>query len=664
MKLINIFLILIFFFMSVPARELEKAYDEVNYEIVSLGVEANFLDIESDANNVVHIVWWRQGSPFYGQIKNNEIINKESIPGLGYVVSKKFKPRFSVKPDGTEVHFVYTQKDSNATEIKHAWRDSDGNWHVKQAYKKAGKLVQYPSCAVDNEGIVHITFTRYTAEGGSLPVMYLRKVPGGIYKEMDIVSLKILKNKWPDIYNDKKGNIHLVWSIDKSTLHYRTVESGGDLSKTTRIDLPVREEKNKQPDIFVDEEDNVHVASLSYPLPGNLVYIDHFDAEPPATSFSRPTHTTANMFAIHAEYHTDPVVAAKNRDLVYVAWAQGTADHLVRKVRMSIKRDGEWALMKLDDEATIKQEGGRPASAMTRNRVYIVWTSKDHIMKMYTESIGYGSGITLPADGDNVCGPIVDIEANMDPETISSVEFFADGESLGTSDTEPFSIKWDASEATLGQHNLSIIATKTDGSTENDDITVKLNCPPELSIINLVEGACVSGTVDIELYANDDTDNLDKVELYIDGKRVRTFNNPPYSYGWNTSNLSSGNHKVKAIAYETGGQTSTDAVTVSKCPVYQPLNLTGEFSLKQTIFFKESSAVLNWEENPANSSVAEYRIYRILRGKKELAQVVDNGTFTFKEVIDESVEVLAYAVTTVDNSGNESVGAFVVLEKF
>ncbi|MCK5221807.1 MAG: hypothetical protein KAR14_09520, partial [Candidatus Aminicenantes bacterium] len=115
--------------------------------------------------------------------------------------------------------------------------------------------------------------------------------------------------------------------------------------------------------------------------------------------------------------------------------------------------------------------------------------------------------------------------------------------------------------------------------------------------------------------------------------------------------------------YEASGQTTTDSVTVKTCPVYQPLNLTGEFSLKQTIFFRESSAVLNWEANPSNASVAEYRIYRIVKGIKELALTADPGTFTFKEVVDDSVEVLAYAVTTVDNSGNESSGAFVILEK-
>lgn len=651
MKLIHIFLILIFLFVSMPAQE-----------YVDLIEKGDYFDVESDANNVVHIFWLRLGTAYYGQIKDNKIVNKETVSGFGLFSPNKFKPRISVKPDGSEVHIAYTQKDIDPTAIKHAYRDSGGAWHFNTAYKEAGRLVQYPSCAVDGEGVVHIVFIRYSKGSPSLPVMYVRKAPGGSYVEKAHISAKSLKNIWPDIYSDKKGDVHLVWSISKETIHYRCIKAGGDFGESRYVKLPNIHRMNKQPDVFVDEEDNIHVTSLSYELPGQWVHIDHLDAELDTLNFNTPEHASVDLFELHAEYHSDPTVAAKNPDLVYVAWAQGNTNDLIQKVKLSTKIDGVWKKITLDNDAVLKAKT-RPVSTMTRNRVYIVWRAREKKMKMFTEVIGYGSGITVPSEGDNVCGPIVDIEANMDPETVSSVEFFVDGESIGTSDTEPFSIKWDASEAALGQHSLSIKALKTDGSTLEDAITVNLNCPPELSIINLIDGGCISGTVNIEIYANDDTDELTKVELYINDNLVRTFNEAPYSYEWNTNNLSSGNHTVKAIAYEAGGQTSTDSVTVTKCPVYQPLNLTGEFSLKQTIFFRESSAVLNWEENPANSSVAEYRVYRIIRGKKELAEVVDPGTFTFKEVVDDSVEVLAYTVTTVDNSGDESTGAFVVLEK-
>ncbi|MCK5004379.1 MAG: hypothetical protein KAS21_04790, partial [Candidatus Aminicenantes bacterium] len=626
------------------------------------GVEADFYEMQADAKNVIHVLWMRQGSWFYGQLKNNEIINTEAIAGLGYVAVNKFRPRISVMPDGSEVHFCYTNKETAANVISHAYKDSSG-WHRKTAYTADySRLVQYPGMAVDGQGVAHFTFVRYSSGSNLIPTMYVRRAPGGEYIQMDYLSPKAVRNIWPEIYNDKNGNVHAMWSIDKKTLYYRFAEAGGDLSQSTTIKLPTINYYNKQPDAFLDSENNIHICFLAYEKPGTRINQGHTYANMDDLDFIETEHCNPELIKMEGHYHDDPVIAAKDPDNVYISWARESAANQVTRVDLAKKTDGVWKLTSLDNSALLKTDS-KPAIAMSKNKVHIMWRSSTKTMKVYTETVGYGTGISAPVDGDNVCGPIVNFEANMDPETVSSIEFFVDGTSIGSSSEEPFSVDWDATEETLGQHALSIKASMTDGSTLEDAITITLNCPPELSIINLVDGGCVSGTVDIELYANDDRDELTKVELFIDNDLVSTFTSAPYSYTWNTDGLSEGNHSVKAIAYEASGQTTTDSVTVKTCPVYQPLNLTGEFSLKQTIFFRESSAVLNWEANPSNASVAEYRIYRIVKGIKELALTADPGTFTFKEVVDDSVEVLAYAVTTVDNSGNESTGAFVILEK-
>ncbi len=651
MKLIHTLLIIIFIFVSIPAQE-----------IVDLGVEADFYEMQADANNVIHILWMRQNSWFYGQIKNNEIINQEALSGLGYVAVRKFRPRVSVTPDGSEVHFAYSNRETAANRITHAYKDSSG-WHVKTAYiADFSRLVQYPGMAVDGQGVAHFTFVRYSSTSNLIPTMYVRRAPGGEYIQMDYLSPKELKSIWPDIYNDKNGNIHAMWSIDKKTINYRFTEAGGDLSQSTTIKIPTNTYYNKQPDAFLDSENNIHLCYLAYERPGTQINQGHTYAHMDDLNFIETEYANPTLIKMEGHYHDDPVIAAKDPDNVYISWARESAANQVTRVDLAKKTDGVWKVTSLDNNASLKFDS-KPAIAMSRSKVHIMWRSLTKTMMLYTETVGYGEGITSPLEGANVCGPLVYFEANNDPDEVSSVEFFVDGESIGTSDSEPYSIQWDATEATLGEHSFSITATKTDGSTSSDAITAILNCPPELSIINLVDGGCVSGTVDIELYANDDNDELTSVELYIDNVLVNTFTSAPYSYTWNTDGLSEGNHSVKAIAYEASGQSTTDTVSVKTCPVYQPLNLTGDFSLKQTIFFRESSAVLNWDSNPANSSVAEYRIYRIIRGLKELALTTDPGTFTFKEVIDDSVDVVAYAVTTVDNSGNESTGAFVVLEK-
>ncbi|MCK5220041.1 MAG: hypothetical protein KAR14_00540, partial [Candidatus Aminicenantes bacterium] len=161
MKLIHTLLILVFLFVSVPAQE-----------IIDLGVEADFYEMQADAKNVIHVLWMRQGSWFYGQLKNNEIIDKEAIPGLGYVAVNKFRPRVSVMPDGSEVHFCYANRETGANTITHAYKDSSG-WHVKTAYKADfSRLVQYPGMAVDGQGVAHFTFVRYSSGSNLIPTMY------------------------------------------------------------------------------------------------------------------------------------------------------------------------------------------------------------------------------------------------------------------------------------------------------------------------------------------------------------------------------------------------------------------------------------------------------------------------------------------------------------
>ncbi|MCK4890874.1 MAG: hypothetical protein KAS97_13145, partial [Candidatus Aminicenantes bacterium] len=220
MKLIHTLLILVFLFVSVPAQE-----------IVDLGVEADFYEMQADAKNVIHVLWMRQGSWFYGQLKNNEIINTEAIAGLGYVAVNKFRPRISVMPDGSEVHFCYTNKETAANVISHAYKDSSG-WHRKTAYTADySRLVQYPGMAVDGQGVAHFTFVRYSSGSNLIPTMYVRRAPGGEYIQMDYLSPKAVRNIWPEIYNDKNGNVHAMWSIDKKTLYYRFAEAGGDLSQ-------------------------------------------------------------------------------------------------------------------------------------------------------------------------------------------------------------------------------------------------------------------------------------------------------------------------------------------------------------------------------------------------------------------------------------------------
>ncbi|MBI4744359.1 MAG: hypothetical protein HY776_06030 [Actinobacteria bacterium] len=115
-----------------------------------------------------------------------------------------------------------------------------------------------------------------------------------------------------------------------------------------------------------------------------------------------------------------------------------------------------------------------------------------------------------------------------------------------------------------GTHILSAVAIDSSGniSLSSDPRTIIIDkTNPLVEIISPENNSTVSNIVNINVNASDNI-SLDKVELYIDNQLKTTFTNPPYSYNWDTTGLS-GEHTIKAIAYDKAGNTNSDTHTVT-----------------------------------------------------------------------------------------------------
>lgn len=90
---------------------------------------------------------------------------------------------------------------------------------------------------------------------------------------------------------------------------------------------------------------------------------------------------------------------------------------------------------------------------------------------------------------------------------------------------------------------------------------------PELSIINPASGSVVSESITIEASATD-ASGIKRVEIYVDNQLLVTRTSAPYSYNWNISSLSDGNHTIKVIAVDQVDKSSevTRDVTISRAP--------------------------------------------------------------------------------------------------
>ncbi|MFM2284648.1 MAG: hypothetical protein RLZZ543_145 [Bacteroidota bacterium] len=172
--------------------------------------------------------------------------------------------------------------------------------------------------------------------------------------------------------------------------------------------------------------------------------------------------------------------------------------------------------------------------------------------------------ITSPANGDGfITGSTVNIAATASDAdgSVTGVEFFVDGVSVGTDNSSPYTASY---VGTIGSHVISAIATDDAGATKTATavtINVQNNPAPSVSITSPANAASfITGDV-VTITANA-TDNISvaSVEFFVDGVSVGTDVSTPYSATY-TSTL--GNHSITAVATDNlSASTTSSAVSI------------------------------------------------------------------------------------------------------
>jgi hypothetical protein len=177
--------------------------------------------------------------------------------------------------------------------------------------------------------------------------------------------------------------------------------------------------------------------------------------------------------------------------------------------------------------------------------------------------------ITAPADNATVSGNSVTISANAsDNVAVGRVDFYVDGNLVGTDNSSPFSATWDTLLVANGVHTLTATAYDTSlnsGASAPVSVTVANTdvIPPTVSITSPSNGTTVTGTLAIAVDATDDT-AVTLVELYMDGVLIGTDATIPYTFNWDSLTVSNGSHALTAKALDAAGnQTTSVAVSVN-----------------------------------------------------------------------------------------------------
>ena len=236
-------------------------------------------------------------------------------------------------------------------------------------------------------------------------------------------------------------------------------------------------------------------------------------------------------------------------------------------LKLNAKGEDEWEKTfggRYDDEANSIQQttdGGYIVAGWTvsfgtgKTDVYILkLNAKGQVEWRKTFGVGYGAkSIQQTADGGYIVGDAYILKLNSKGQ-LEWRKAFGGGDGAKS-----------IQQATDGGY---IVAGWTYSSDSGEDFYIlKLNSkgwvdttPPEIKIISPSDGIALGGTIEINIDATDDVE-LEKVTLYIDGKKIREYTSGPYKYSWDSSKVKEGTHTITVEAVDKSGNVTTKSVT-------------------------------------------------------------------------------------------------------
>lgn len=181
--------------------------------------------------------------------------------------------------------------------------------------------------------------------------------------------------------------------------------------------------------------------------------------------------------------------------------------------------------------------------------------------------------ILAPLGSSTVSGQVVvDVDAR-DNVGVVRVELRVNNTLVATDTATPFGFSWNTVAAANGMNGLTATAYDAAGNVASSAavaVNVSNNVPvdstpPEVSIVDPVNGSQVSGTVQIKVNASDNAGAAGlKQWLYINEQQVATGTGGSLSYAWNTRKVKGSSFTIKAVVEDAARNQTTRSVQVVK----------------------------------------------------------------------------------------------------
>ena len=250
--------------------------------------------------------------------------------------------------------------------------------------------------------------------------------------------------------------------------------------------------------------------------------------------------------------------------------------------------------------------------------------------------------ITSPADGASVTGTIPISASASDNVDVAKVEFYADGQLVGTATSSPYQVNWDTSTATRSDLGLTAKAYDPAGNvTISQGVNVSVytpapdTTPPAVQLTAPADGATLSGAASLAASASDDI-GVTKVEFYRGTTLIGTATSAPYQLSWDTSTVANGSYSLTAKAYDAANNSTTSGaanVTISNTAASLLMNPSLETATSnvpdcwQLGSSGSNTATWSWTTDAHTGSRAEQvQISSFSSGDRKLVIKQDSGT--------------------------------------
>src|SRR5213076_1948757 len=238
--------------------------------------------------------------------------------------------------------------------------------------------------------------------------------------------------------------------------------------------------------------------------------------------------------------------------------------------------------------------------------------------------------------------------------TVSQVQFYRDGNLIGSDSAAPYSVSWNTTSTNNGSHTLTAVATDILGVRWNSDsvtVTVSNGPPPDTTPPSVPTGltasAVSSSQINLSWAASSDNVGVSGYRVFRDGAQIATTSATSFP---NTGLSPSTTYSYTVAAFDAAGNLSaqsspasaTTPAAADTAPPSVPTGLTASA-------VSSSQINLSWAASSDNVGVSGYRVFR------DGTQIATTSTTSFTNNTGLSPSTTyTYAVAAFDAAGNLS----------